>query len=381
MPQHIPLKSLFACQREELSHTEKSKIHRHLAECENCAQNAELISQLYRPPDTKSADASGHAGKANVPKETACPSTETVGKFMTGELSGSEHRDVEKHLAACDGCRKELAEIFRVSVAPVSEEEQALLESLPPVEISEAVRKIMELMPPAPEKPRLVERLPHWLRPHIPELRLPRPAWGFAMVALLAVGYFAAREPYREWRGRVHASAGIAEMQKAFALTEDDLRPAVDIPLSIFSTTHGGESAEGVDPVLAKFQEALAWDPTNRAAKRGLAAYWYLQRNFASAETLLGALVAQDSLDYETWNNLGLIAAQREDTAAALAAFERVLQIRPNFAPAAFNRAALLQQTGRLQEAKAAWQDYLEIDSASEWAKLAHRQLSSIHSP
>jgi cytochrome c-type biogenesis protein CcmH/NrfG len=54
---------------------------------------------------------------------------------------------------------------------------------------------------------------------------------------------------------------------------------------------------------------------------------------------LIAVLLDENPQGFEAWNNRGLIAARREDSTAALTAFTHALQIRPDFAIAAYNRA------------------------------------------
>jgi hypothetical protein len=381
MPQHIPLEKLFAHQSNQLGRAEETTIRQHLHDCQACSQHAELVARLYSSLNDKNTSIPFSANTSETKNISACPSPEEIGRFMNDELSDDDRQDIEQHLATCDHCRSQLVEIFRLSVAPITEEEQALLGSLPPLEISDQVRKIMDLMPPAPEKPRVFGNVWEGLRHLIPELAIPRPALGFAMVALLAVvGFFTYHGPFRDWRGQVNADAGISGLKESFTMTDDDLRPSVEIPLSKFSQTHSGQGGASADSIADALRRALKWTPENRGAKQGLALYWYFGGNLTAADSLLRAIVAEDSLDFEAWNNLGLLAAQQEDTTAALAAFEKALQIRRDYAPAAFNRAALLQQLGRLAEAKAAWQDYLTYESKPEWIKIAQKRLAAISS-
>lgn len=62
----------------------------------------------------------------------------------------------------------------------------------------------------------------------------------------------------------------------------------------------------------------------------------------------------------------------------ALAAAERALALDPRLAEARFNRALILTRLGLTQQARAAWQQYLEVDGTSPWALEARQRLEKI---
>jgi len=86
------------------------------------------------------------------------------------------------------------------------------------------------------------------------------------------------------------------------------------------------------------------------------------------------------------WNDLAVaelqLARQDDDDAtlaAALAAADRALEIMPATEEARFNRALALKRLGLSQASSRAYENYLEIDSTSEWAREAdenHRELT-----
>ena len=62
----------------------------------------------------------------------------------------------------------------------------------------------------------------------------------------------------------------------------------------------------------------------------------------------------------------------------ALAAVERALAIEPRLPEARFNRALILGRLGLTQQARRAWQAYLEVDNSSPWATEARQRLATI---
>jgi len=94
---------------------------------------------------------------------------------------------------------------------------------------------------------------------------------------------------------------------------------------------------------------------------------------------------ARGSHDAKSWSDL---AAARYATASklgraslypdALAAADAALRIDPNLPEALFNRALILERLGLTDEAKHAWQRYLEADSSSDWATEARSRIAQL---
>lgn len=89
--------------------------------------------------------------------------------------------------------------------------------------------------------------------------------------------------------------------------------------------------------------------------------------------------------DPKAWNDLAVAryaAASRLGRASlypqALAAADRALALEPRFAEALFNRALIAEKLGLADEARAAWQRYLEVDPSSPWADEARAHLTRL---
>lgn len=204
-----------------------------------------------------------------------------------------------------------------------------------------------------------------------------RPAFGLAL-AIIIVLFFFGKEPYKAWRASANAKAGLVYLKNTWHVSSEDLRPPGKFEPSLFSVTLGAKSTEKKDPAVENFEKALQWDAKNRQALHGLATYWYFTGQLGRTDSLLKILIQQDSLDYEAWNLMALIAARKGDIEGALKFFQKALKIHPDYPEAAYNRALVLQQARRLDEARQAWQAYLKIDNQSRWAEIVRRRLSKI---
>ncbi|GEM_PF-5376419 len=365
---HLPLKKLLAFHYDQLSAAEKDDVQAHLDACASCEKNLTLLIKPEQALKIKPASTG-----TRVTEQTACLSPETIGKYINHELLPAELPAAEKHLASCETCRHQLLSISQISIAPVSEEARRFLAALPPLEISEHVNAVMKLIPPDEEEPSLLGKWQDWIHAHIPELRRARNvAVASGMIAAI---FFAGAQPFRSWRANWHANTGVENLKQEWTVTIDDLRPAENLREDMFTVTHGPEDQALAGKIEGEFRAALAWDKKNRTARLGLATYRYFSDDLSTADSLIAVLLDENPQDFEAWNNRGLIAARREDSTAALTAFTRALQIRPDFAIAAYNRAALLHQLGRRNEARQAWQEYLKLDAASKWRAVAQKRL------
>lgn len=70
---------------------------------------------------------------------------------------------------------------------------------------------------------------------------------------------------------------------------------------------------------------------------------------------------------------------QPQDLLAAYELADRALKLRPDLAPARFNKALALDELSLTSPAATAWQHYLELDAQSGWAEEARRRLDELN--
>jgi len=376
MGYHIPLKNLLAYQERQLSAAASHDIKLHLDTCSLCAENLKWSTAVLTKLST--------ARLSDRPKLAgACYAPDIISQFISRELTSETHEKVESHLADCADCRQQLSEIFRAGIEPVTDAEKELLKALPPFEIAEQAQKIMALMPPAPPPPaKLRDRIVGFFFPQVPEMTKSRRAPKFAFAQKLAatgvlLGLIVAfgYQPFRGWQAQHHVEAAMARLMQVWKINDAALRPAAEFGSSMRSIIHSPTTMPGIDTIRAEFHEAVEWKAGHRSVRLGLAIYWYFAENMTRADSLLDELLQENPRDAAAWNQRGLMAAHREDSTAALAAFARALQIEPNDVYATFNRATLLYHLGRRDEAIQAWQKYLTLDRNSKWAEIAERRL------
>lgn len=210
------------------------------------------------------------------------------------------------------------------------------------------------------------------IRPLIPAL---------LTMTIAALGSFGSLRLYENGQAFVFTRAGMAELLNTRAIGPNELRPAGDFSLGSTSQANMKQSSAVDSQAIAEFRQALKWNAENRLARLGLATNWYFTGNLTRADSVMRLLLAEDSLDVESWNNLGVVAAAQGDSALARRRFTRAMRIRPYYAEAIFNHGLILQGLGLRQEAISAMQDYLKVDSQSAWSEAVRVRLSVMMEP
>ncbi len=131
----------------------------------------------------------------------------------------------------------------------------------------------------------------------------------------------------------------------------------------------------------AAFRDALAVAPGFHSARYNLALTLSRRGQLVEARTLLRELVDERPEDPDFLFALGHVLFQEGSFDAAADVFGRLLAVAPDHRRGAFGRARALQEGGHLDEARAAWLAYLELDDTSGWADTARRNLEQLSLP
>ena len=327
MSRHLTFHDLIAYRYGQLPPEEKIKIERHLQGCSQCAAKERVIPTWLQ--------------RESAPKQrvrSLCLSPEELSMFLNGELSFLKTRNAEKHLALCDGCREQLADIIRASIAPVNQEEKIQVALHSKLVLADQLRAIEDLTnaQTIPARTTLLNKLRRLFALTSPM----KIAWA---ATLLVVGISVGLRPLRQWQASSHVASGLALMQDTYPIADGAPRPH-GFHTGMFSEHHGDTPSEKLLAIERNLQQALSWDINSREAKRAQAQFCYFQKNYPCADSLLQALLRENDQDFATWNDLGVLAAQREDTTAALAAFAKALALQPDYAEAKYNHALLAER-------------------------------------
>jgi tetratricopeptide (TPR) repeat protein len=273
-----------------------------------------------------------------------CPDPMTLAALVEGTLSPAERKAVLAHLDECDDCMSaiDLAnETFREDNEPKNVASRswwfavaaAVVIALLAVPLWRSIQSrfgggsLDRLVAAAPRSARVVE---------------PRLSGGFAWAA---------------YRGPNRASdPGVDEERLALAGEAGrSLAEAKKNPTPAAQHTAGVAMllVDQPDAAIERLESAIERAPNDAHALNDLAAAQY-----AAAEK------SQRASLYPL----------------ALAAADRALRIDPKLPEALFNRALILERLGLTNEAREAWQRYLDVDSSSAWATEARDRLAKLAS-
>jgi len=273
-------------------------------------------------------------------------------------LSGAEATQLEAHLVACSSCYETFAETVQFLLAEETEE---------PV--------------PEPAKPG---------KKVLPFYR--RPAFQIAAGLAAAAGLFLAIQ--QPWRGRPQAGPLVAELAQAMGPTRF-IEPRLTggfqhgrlVVMRSGNATHGLDAqSPAVLTAVAHIRERTQND-TSPAALAALAATYLVSGDIPAAVKALESATAQEPENPKLQSDLAaayLVRASRldepSDLPKALEAAEKSIERKDAPLEAWFNRALALEGLHLIDQAKKAWNDYLERDSTSAWAEEARKRRDELAS-
>lgn len=97
-----------------------------------------------------------------------------------------------------------------------------------------------------------------------------------------------------------------------------------------------------------------------------------------AAEERFRVALEQDHNLAAAWFNLSNVQESAGRISEAIASLKRAIKVAPGYADAHFNLASCFEQVGQLANAAHHWEQYLKLDSSSEWARIARQRLSAI---
>lgn len=277
-----------------------------------------------------------------IPESNRCHDPEVLSAFVAGNLSDEELKMTVAHLLTCEDCR------FIVGEAARAGRKAGVVES--------GRRRIY----------------PWWL--------------AAAAAVLLGIFYIGV-----QWTRHSGETSRIAIMVDAAPRDGRDVEPRLSggfhwAPLrpiqrdSVQPLNSGQMKLVGAAGVVL---EKTANDPSPRAQHDAAIAHLVAGRAREAARLL--AIVARSNPDPQTWSDLAAarytLAAQTGDAGqlgGALAASDAALHINPKSTEALFNRALIVERLGLRQQARTAWERYLEVDPKSAWAIEAQQHLKSL---
>jgi tetratricopeptide (TPR) repeat protein len=141
-----------------------------------------------------------------------------------------------------------------------------------------------------------------------------------------------------------------------------DLMPASAAPR--FHLAHLLAGSKRTEEARALYRQALGLDPTYRTPYNSPGFELFSQRSFGEAEEAHQRTLALDPEDAYAWYGLGQLAYRRKDWPKAEELLRKSLALNPRLIDAQRDLAALLEKTGRFDEAIGACETALKLGLA-----------------
>ena len=275
-----------------------------------------------------------------------CPDLETLAAYLDGRVAEGDRARIAAHLTACESCYFVFAEAAQMDTAVARE--------------------------PAPR---------WWARPRV---LWPTAAAGLAAAAALVLAVSGSLTP----SGR--DVTDLTALQASLA-TQRTVEPRLTggFAYAPLRATLRSADAEADAPPEVRIAAALVEKETGTRQTpgalhaRGLA--WLVAGDVDRAVASLEEAAAARPDEAGILSDLAaayLVRADRHpgsaDAASALAAVNRALERQPGLPEASFNRAHALERLALIDQAEAAWTQYLTIDNRSGWADEARAHLRAL---
>lgn len=135
-----------------------------------------------------------------------------------------------------------------------------------------------------------------------------------------------------------------------------------------------------VQEIIDAYAKAIELDPRAAGAMVNLGTLYFNARKWREAERYYRQALEADPEYPLAHFDLANLYDERGDRTKAAEHYQAALKISPNYADAHYNLALLYQGSNQPMKAVRHWTTYLKLDSASQWANVARRELSKLRS-
>jgi CHAT domain-containing protein len=284
-----------------------------------------------------------------------CLESEVLAAYVDHGLSLAERARVEAHLASCPQCTALLAGV---------------------------VHTVAELAPVLPDTVEPVEASPLVSRRAVAGVAVA----AAAVFAVLSAPSFLASRPGRD-AGLVGLAGKVGERRSVLGRLTGGFPHA---PLDAASAGGQDVRAAGTDRVFltaGRIRESVG-ESASPSRLHALGLSQLFEHRFDGAAELLLAASRQQPANARYLNDVAAVQLERarlglrpDDLPRALAAADRARRLDPSLTEAWFNRALAMSALQLTDQARAAWTEYLQRDSASPWAAEARKRLEELSKP
>lgn len=303
-----------------------------------------------------------------------CPPEADILKYTEKHLATNARARLEQHFAGCQDCRELL-----VLLARFSDEEVTQQPPLSSADIQQQTARIIQLIEAnenrkaAPSGQPVPVPQPGWAE----RLRMPMAVAAAVIVCALIVGGIQLMRSTPPTESAKHSLA---------LAMKDERRSATRISggfeYSSYASTRGSNDSPEFHLKLALSQLKSAENETAPAEMRQMLARAYLAfdrpEHARQAQMILESLLARGPETAEISNDLGVAQFQLQNYDAAIARFNRALELNSAYAEALFNRALAKESALRYSEAKHDWEQFINSTTDANWKAEAERHLNAL---
>ena len=320
------------------------------------------------------------------------PEQAKLRKYLLNDANEDERAAIEERLLADDeffeevaAAEEELIQDYADRNLPADERgrfEKYFLnseENRQKVNFARALRKYVDEQKPLPEtekKPSFFDSLKAFFSSPVP----------LALAVLLIVGVVG----FLVWKSYSANSDVLVALNKF----QKDRRPTIaritgfDYAPKPEGTRGGSNKNEDFNLTSAKYYAQKAVDRGETAENlHELGVVFLAEKNFDEAARQFEKALMKDPNNAKTHNDLGVAFMEKADRqeenampnlTRAAEEFTKAINLDKGLLEAYFNKALCLEKIPGAPQVKEAWQDYLKLDSTSQWAEEARQHLKAI---
>jgi tetratricopeptide (TPR) repeat protein len=157
--------------------------------------------------------------------------------------------------------------------------------------------------------------------------------------------------------------------------------PAVDEEKAEFWFQRGlalEETGAPVDAAIDAYRKALEANPAAPGALVNLGTILFRQHKYRQAREYYERAIQADPAYPLAHFNMGNLADEEGDFGTARRHYVEAVRLNPRYEDAYFNLALLSERTNDILRAIGYWSTYLKLDTTSNWARAARKQLDKL---
>jgi CHAT domain-containing protein/tetratricopeptide (TPR) repeat protein len=300
---------------------------------------------------------------------------ELIEDYMLGELSSKEQQQFEKYFLTTPRRRRKVMIVEGLRERASVRDPRAIVEG-PPEQTTPTTKQ---------SNVRKDEEATWWTM-------LFQPRWKLAALAVLIL--VAVLGVWRAYLYKSPVERGLIALNAAYQQQRPLESRVTGMSYATYSGKRGGEP-KNVDYRARDLAQSLllgaASDNPNPSSLHALGRLYLAQKEFDKAILQFQEALKSSPDDAQLHADLGAALLEQakvfrdrgedgnvmEKLAESLEHLSTALRLNPSLPEATFNRALVLEELMLPEQAKEAWQKYLELDSNSGWSKEAQRHLQN----